>query len=539
MGGCCSSNGAAGTTDVTATEPSVSPLHSTSRENFTVFIATWNVGDAVPGPVGPLFAHIADGGAPADIVVVAAQECEYVVPKAGGDGEAADEAAATSKQRVGDHWMSTIDKALPDYVVVAHKGMWSIRVTVLCRRALLPRVGDVAVSREATGLGGVGGNKGGVAISLTAFGTKMLFVGSHLAAHLEHVEMRNSDYHEIIQGIDAGMSRDRVEPLNYFHHVFWCGDLNYRIDLPVEEVVSAASALPQPDLGALLPHDQLINEMAKGNVFQQFAEAGRPMFRPTYRFLRNTTGEHREYDPFKGRIPSWCDRVLHKALGPVDAAKCLKYDAEQGVRSSDHSPVYAIYSLVAREHLVDELAAARGNNDGKATAHVHVRVSSVSAKDLLNADIGGTSDPYAIFSVIDFGGLQLSAAAIDVTTSNPDSAAASASTSSASAGPPETKGAVFSVKSRSIQNTLCPDWGADTFDLDLGARNDTRLHYLHCIMMDEDVTVDDPLGQAVFPLAEVLSHGAGKRVTLTKPVMHAGKPCGTVTCTLEVVERAP
>lgn len=45
------------------------------------------------------------------------------------------------------------------------------------------RVGELATASVACGVMGVGGNKGGVGISLTLFRRRVTFVGSHFAAH--------------------------------------------------------------------------------------------------------------------------------------------------------------------------------------------------------------------------------------------------------------------------------------------------------------------------------------------------------------------
>lgn len=453
------------------------------EQNFRVFMATWNVGDAEPASMAPLFAHINDCDGNMDLIVVAAQECNYK-PK------------SAEEITVNEHWYKCIESLLPDYTLLVKKGMWTMRICVLVRKSIKEHVKDVVVSSEATGVGSVGGNKGGVAVGLTAFGTRLLFVGSHLAAHLEEVDKRNSDFYEIVQGIDGCYRYENIEPLNYFHHVFWCGDLNYRIDdLSAAEVIEHAQ---KGNIDALVPHDQLIREMKKGNVFHNFTEAAVPHFTPTYRFLRNTEGPTRDYDPWKARVPSWCDRILTKSLGSsVDKVKCIKYDAEHGVRSSDHSPVFAIYDVASRERMqarLDEASVSKNKYE--------LTISNVSCTGLLNADSASLSDPYINFRVLDAG----------------KQAAARTST---------------------CKDTLAPDWGDKTFTLDLGEHNDIGLHYLHCVVMDEDVVKDDPLGQAVFPLEQFLGDDKlGTAVALKGPILHGGKNQGEIKLTVTIKIKA-
>lgn len=144
---------------------------------------------------------------------------------------------------------------------------------------------------EATGLGRVGLNKGGVAVSLTIGATRLAFLGSHLAAHQSQCARRNHDVGEIIEevggaggwGPGRGKHRTRwgggqpcepacpcrahagphdpahthllpppqLVPPGLGHgnivtgpdHTVWMGDLNYRLDWGKQ--VGGAGARPQ------------------------------------------------------------------------------------------------------------------------------------------------------------------------------------------------------------------------------------------------------------------------------------------------------
>ena len=60
--------------------------------------------------------------------------------------------------------------------------------------SLMRDVSNVEVGHKATGLGGVVGNKGAVAVSLRLRDTALCFVNAHLAARPERVEERNSNF---------------------------------------------------------------------------------------------------------------------------------------------------------------------------------------------------------------------------------------------------------------------------------------------------------------------------------------------------------
>lgn len=76
-------------------------------------------------------------------------------------------------------------------------------------------------------MGGVGQNKGGIAVSLSVWDTEFCFVNSHLAAHQDKVNSRNAMYRSIVRGIR--LDTYNMDILTGHHHVFWMGDLNYRI----------------------------------------------------------------------------------------------------------------------------------------------------------------------------------------------------------------------------------------------------------------------------------------------------------------------
>ncbi|CAI7782892.1 unnamed protein product, partial [Closterium sp. NIES-53] len=89
---------------------------------------------------------------------------------------------------------------------------------------------DVTATSEATGIGHVIANKGAVSVSLKFWDTSFCFVNSHLAAHEGHCMTRNDNYREVMRNMHPGLSS--IDLLSQFHHVFWMGDLNYRLAFP-------------------------------------------------------------------------------------------------------------------------------------------------------------------------------------------------------------------------------------------------------------------------------------------------------------------
>jgi phosphatidylinositol-bisphosphatase len=122
------------------------------------------------------------------------------------------------------------------------------------------------------------------------------------------------------------------------------GDLNFRLDGERERIVSlTTSSAGAPTFNPVaLTFDQLSALMHHGSVFNGFAEA--PIkFPPTYKYDPGTSS----WDAVKLRNPSYTDRILFKSKARTDV-KCLRYDSVQSFESSDHKPVWGLFSVCLR-----------------------------------------------------------------------------------------------------------------------------------------------------------------------------------------------
>merc|ERR1711871_1276068 len=74
------------------------------------------------------------------------------------------------------------------------------------------------------------GNKGGLLVRFVCGDTSLAFVSCHLAAHEgeKHRRARNDNCYEVLEGARVGIETLDVVPQT--HHVFWMGDLNYRLE---------------------------------------------------------------------------------------------------------------------------------------------------------------------------------------------------------------------------------------------------------------------------------------------------------------------
>uniref|UniRef100_A0A673B610 Synaptojanin-1 n=1 Tax=Sphaeramia orbicularis TaxID=375764 RepID=A0A673B610_9TELE len=295
--------------------------------------------------------------------------------------------ASTTNQKL---WAAELQKNISrdhKYVLLASEQLVGVCLFVFIRPQHAPFIRDVAVDTVKTGMGGATGNKGGVAIRLLFHTTSICFVCSHFAAGQSQVKERNDDYNEITRRLSFPMGR-----LLYSHdYVFWCGDFNYRISLPNEEV---KELIKQQNLDALTAGDQLLDQKNAGLIFRGFIE-GKLDFAPTYKYDLFSD----DYDTSeKCRTPAWTDRILWKRrkwnfdktaeeMNVVGAASTsteneddpnypwspgtLKYYGRAELKTSDHRPVVAVIDVdilevdpEARHQVYKDVIALQGPPDG-------------------------------------------------------------------------------------------------------------------------------------------------------------------------------
>jgi hypothetical protein len=99
----------------------------------------------------------------------------------------------------------------------------------------------------ATGLAKVIGNKGGSGVAFDLFDTRLCFIGSHLAARIDRrrMELRNQHYRDIMKDLNFS---DNGDNHHEFDHVFWMGDLNYRIEMPRDTIIKLCEQKDWPTL---------------------------------------------------------------------------------------------------------------------------------------------------------------------------------------------------------------------------------------------------------------------------------------------------
>lgn len=98
-------------------------------------------------------------------------------------------------------WLQAIKKALPpsEYTEIISKqlvGMYIVVFSAITTQTPI-KITQVTTDQVATGVMGVLGNKGGVAIRMRINDSYFVFINSHLAADKSQIEKRNQDYGEI------------------------------------------------------------------------------------------------------------------------------------------------------------------------------------------------------------------------------------------------------------------------------------------------------------------------------------------------------
>jgi hypothetical protein len=249
----------------------------------------------------------------------------------------------------------TIDETAP-FRLLSTTTLWDIHILIFVRSSLISRVQMVTTSTEATGLGHVMGNKGGAAVGLLLdghFGTGLCFITSHLAARASRLGPRQANYEEICSGLNlSGHYGKNLEMLHKFEHVFWAGDLNYRIDKgnmgTPEEFASCVASAKAEKIHELFPFDQLRKEMEKNHVFVTFNE-GPIKFKPTYRWEKGKD----EYSNKKNQNPSYCDRVLWRTPSELHAPTQVSYDGIFSLKNSDHRAVASSFTVPLMQPFVN------------------------------------------------------------------------------------------------------------------------------------------------------------------------------------------
>ncbi|XP_056456273.1 inositol polyphosphate phosphatase-like 1b isoform X1 [Gadus chalcogrammus] len=232
-----------------------------------------------------------------------------------------------------------------DYKQVAVQSLWNMRLVVLVKPEHEGRISHVNTASVKTGLGNTLGNKGAVGVSFHFNGTSFGFVNCHLSSGSEKVIRRNQNFVDILRLLSLGDKQLNAFDISLrFTHLFWCGDLNYRLDLDVQDILKHVS---KREFEELMCADQLTRERQKNKAFLNFKEE-KICFPPTYRYERGSRGcylwQKYKTSGVRVNVPSWCDRVLWRTY-PEAHLNCTSYGCTDDIFTSDHSPVFGTFEV--------------------------------------------------------------------------------------------------------------------------------------------------------------------------------------------------
>lgn len=327
---------------------------------ITIFIGTWNMGNAPPPKrITSWFLSKGQGKTrddsadyiPHDIYVIGTQEDPL------GEKE----------------WLEILRNSLQEITSITFKTiaihtLWNIRIVVLAKPEHENRISHICTDNVKTGIANTLGNKGAVGVSFMFNGTSLGFVNSHLTSGSEKKLRRNQNYMNILRFLALGDKK--LSPFNITHrftHLFWLGDLNYRVDLPTWEAEAIIQKIRQQQYADLLAHDQLLLERKEQKVFLHFEEE-EITFAPTYRFERLTRDKYaytkQKATGMKYNLPSWCDRVLWKSY-PLVHVVCQSYGSTSDIMTSDHSPVFATFEAGVTSQFVSKNGPGTVDSQGQ------------------------------------------------------------------------------------------------------------------------------------------------------------------------------
>ncbi|KAK5797049.1 SacI homology domain-containing protein [Linnemannia elongata] len=336
------------------------------KVQIDVFVGTYNLNGKPPSEetLDPWLCFDKDVPEP-DLYVIGFQEIVKLTPK---QIMATDE----GKRRVWEHEIErTINRrGGARYAQLRSGQLVGAALMIYAKESSLPHIRNVECAIKKTGMGGMAGNKGAVAIRMNYYETELCLVTSHLASGQDNLQERNNDFHTINNGLTFARGR------NIASHdiILWCGDFNYRVDMENDQIRALVS---QGNYFEIFRCDQLKRSIDYGEAFYGYKE-GIIAFAPTYRYDIGTDN----YDTSeKYRAPAWTDRILYKGRDIYQTS----YDRAE-FRTSDHRPVMSMFVLELT--MLDSQAKEKMEQ----TLYRNSSIKTVASKEQQPAGNGFTRD---------------------------------------------------------------------------------------------------------------------------------------------------
>ncbi|XP_056906336.1 phosphatidylinositol 3,4,5-trisphosphate 5-phosphatase 2A isoform X3 [Takifugu flavidus] len=222
---------------------------------------------------------------------------------------------------------------------IAVQTLWNIKLAVLVKPEHENRISHVGMSSVKTGIA-------------NTLACQNIFYWVLTDAH--DLCRRNQNYLDILRLLSLGDKQLSSFDISLrFTHLFWLGDLNYRLDMDIQEILNYIN---RKEFEPLLKVDQLNLEREKNKVFLRFAEE-EISFPPTYRYERGSRDTYvwqkQKATGMRTNVPSWCDRILWKSY-PETHIVCNSYGCTDDIVTSDHSPVFATFEVGVTSQFVSK-----------------------------------------------------------------------------------------------------------------------------------------------------------------------------------------
>uniref|UniRef100_A0A4W3K9W3 phosphatidylinositol-3,4,5-trisphosphate 5-phosphatase n=1 Tax=Callorhinchus milii TaxID=7868 RepID=A0A4W3K9W3_CALMI len=309
---------------------------------ISVFIGTWNMGSTQPPKSSTSWLMSKGLGRTRDETTAAIPHDIYVI--------GTQENALSDKDWV-DFLRATIKDATElDFKVVATQSLWNIKIAVLIKADHENRVSHINTSSVKTGIANTLGNKGAVGVSFLFNGTSFGFVNCHLTSGSEKVLRRNQNYLDILRLLQLGDKQlSSFDITLRFTHLFWLGDLNYRLDMDVQDILNHIN---KKEFEVLMSVDQLNLEREKSKVFLRFCES---------KSSPCDTREERERDcPWAPdgtclmSVLVGSGVSLSPSLPHTHSCLPLSPGCTDDIVTSDHSPVFATFEVGVTSQFVSK-----------------------------------------------------------------------------------------------------------------------------------------------------------------------------------------
>jgi len=238
-----------------------------------------------------------------------------------------------------------------------------------------PRVRDVQTQWASFGPAWMG-NKGAVAVRFRIGDEVYTFLNAHLTAHLPNYERRTQDWADIISSTLfpplPGSKSTTHSTIYDSTHLFFFGDLNFRLEVPKTLDRSDFERMARTVEGRkqLLQYDQLVRAQRESRI-PLMKEAPLWDFQPTYKYLLKHVDTYRSVHVYRlhmsvlelmtpgsnseQRLPAWTDRILFASASDLSTTQssieALLYTSIPSYTISDHKPVMALLLLPSSDQL--------------------------------------------------------------------------------------------------------------------------------------------------------------------------------------------